>query len=129
MRSSSTTTAPSMMAADDTGKIWRARYSRELGIYCSTQLLVAREDVVPAVALGWAKAGFADLLVDLLDGHTRAYIGAGGANHILLHHRAAKVVGPTMQRLSRQVRTLRRPRRADVVEVVEHQAAERDHPQ
>src|SRR5215831_16429514 len=85
--------------------------------------------MVAAIALAGLESGRANLGVNLLDGHAGPDVRASRADDILLHHGTAKVVRPAMERHTRQLGALGRPRCADVGEIIEHQAREGDHAQ
>src|SRR5690242_2556882 len=57
---------------------------------CNT-LLELLQYLIAAVADGGAETRLANLRLDLLDRHARADVSSGGADHVLLHHRAAEV--------------------------------------
>ena len=66
-----------------------------------------------------AVAGIADQPLHLRDGHGEC--AACGGDHILLHHRTAKIIGPVMERLLRQCYAMRRPGRTQIIEIIQHQ--------
>ena len=87
---------------------------------------IAEDLVVHVAALG-REPGVLDVADDLDFVH--AVARAGGADDVLLDHHAAHVVGAVGEAELPDLPALRHPRRLQVVEVVEHDARERERAQ